>query len=83
MGRRLYWQDSYGKVHRDRRAERSGGSSGVPVGPALTMLVALALVVVIVSALSHQRIGCPARWRWRAKPGQSRPSVAVAGQSQA
>jgi hypothetical protein len=51
MGRRLYWQDSYGGVHRDRDAERSRRGSSFP-GPArlaLRVLVVLAVIMVIAS----------------------------------
>ena len=44
MARRLYYQDSYGRTHRVRSAERSGG---LPGGLAVKFLIALAVLVVL------------------------------------
>jgi hypothetical protein len=44
--RRLYYRDSYGKVHRDRRAE---GRQGVPARFFVTALRVLPAVVVLAS----------------------------------
>ena len=44
MARRLYYQDSYGRVHRDRSAERS---RGLPGGLFAKFLIALAVLVVL------------------------------------
>jgi hypothetical protein len=53
MGRRLYWQDSYGHVHRDRRAERARQGNSHSARRALYLLAALAVIVVMASALGH------------------------------
>jgi len=53
MGRRLYWQDSYGHVHRDRDAERARETSRRGGSPGLmraVVLVLAAMVVLIVLA---------------------------------
>jgi hypothetical protein len=53
MGRRLYYRDSYGRVHRDREAERaSSGGSGLPAKWAVITLLALAAFIVLAS-LGH------------------------------
>jgi hypothetical protein len=53
MGRRLYYRDSYGRVHRDRAAERgSSGGSVIPMKAAVIMLLVLAAFVVLAS-LGH------------------------------
>lgn len=49
MARRLYYQDSYGRVHRDRAAERRSGGSSLPGGFAAKALMWLAIAVVIAS----------------------------------
>jgi hypothetical protein len=46
MARRLYYQDSYGRVHRARPAERS---RGLPAAPVARFLMILAVLVVIAS----------------------------------
>ena len=51
MARKLYYRDSYGRVQRDRAAERGSGSSGLPGKPILKLLLILALIIVIVSFL--------------------------------
>lgn len=48
MGRRLYYQDSYGRVRRDRRAERCAGSgSGLHMKPFILTLMVLAAFIVL------------------------------------
>jgi Flp pilus assembly protein TadB len=48
--RRLYYRDSYGRVHRDRQAERStSGDSGLPARFFVTALLVLAAIVVLAS----------------------------------
>ena len=49
MARRLYYQASYGRVHRARSAERSRGLSAAPVAKFLMILVAL----VVLASLVH------------------------------
>jgi hypothetical protein len=50
MGRRLYYQDNYGRVQRDRRAERrAGGGSGLPMRPFIFALMVLAAFIVLAS----------------------------------
>ena len=49
MTRRLYYQDSYGRVHRARSAERRSGGSSLPGGFAARILMWLAIAVVIAS----------------------------------
>ncbi|MGH3194525.1 MAG: hypothetical protein ACRDOD_25690 [Streptosporangiaceae bacterium] len=49
--RRLYYRDSYGQAHRDRRAERGSGSSGIPAKFAVRVLLVLAVVIVLASLL--------------------------------
>ena len=44
MARRLYYQDSYGRTHRARSAERS---RGLPGGLAAKFLIALAVLIVL------------------------------------
>jgi len=44
MGRRLYYQDSYGKVQRARYAERS---RGLPAARFTKLLMILAVLVVL------------------------------------
>jgi hypothetical protein len=44
--RRVYYRDSYGRVHRDRGAE---GRGGIPVRFFVTALVVLAAIVVLAS----------------------------------
>jgi len=51
MGRRLYYRDSYGRVHRDRRAERDSGGSAMPARFFLTVLMLLAAIVVLASVV--------------------------------
>ena len=46
MARRLYYQDSYGRVHRARSAERS---RGLPAAPVAKVLMVLAVLVVLAS----------------------------------
>ena len=46
MARRLYYQDSYGRAHRARSAERS---RGLPGGPLTKFLMILAVLVVLAS----------------------------------
>ncbi len=46
MARRLYYQDSYGRVHQARSA---GYSRGLPASPFTRTLMLLALVVVLAS----------------------------------
>ncbi len=46
MARRLYYQDSYGRVHRARSAERS---RGLPASLFTRTLMLLALIVVLAS----------------------------------
>jgi hypothetical protein len=50
MSRRLYWQDSYGQVHRDKKAEkaRPGAFTG-PLRMVMLLLVAMALLTVLAS----------------------------------
>lgn len=50
--RRLYYLDSYGRVHRDRQAEkRTSSSSGVLAKVFLTILMLLAGIMVIASLI--------------------------------
>ena len=50
MGRRLFYQDSYGRVQRDRRAERRAvGGSGLPMKPFILALMILAAFIVLAS----------------------------------
>jgi hypothetical protein len=44
MARRLYYQDSYGRVHRARSA---GHGRGLPGGLFAKLLIALAVLVVL------------------------------------
>jgi hypothetical protein len=46
MARRLYYQDSYGRVHRSGSAERS---RGLPAAPFANFLMILAVLVVLAS----------------------------------
>jgi len=46
MARRLYYQDSYGRTHRTRSAERS---RGLPAAPFTKLLIILAALVVLAS----------------------------------
>ena len=46
MARRLYSQDSYGRMHRSRAAERS---RGLPAAPLTKFLMILAVLVVLAS----------------------------------
>jgi hypothetical protein len=46
--RRLYYRDSYGKVHRDRAAE---SQQGIPARFFVTALMVLAAIVVLVSVV--------------------------------
>jgi len=46
--RRLYYCDSYGRVHRDRGAE---GRQGIPARFFLTALMVLAVIMVLASAV--------------------------------
>jgi len=46
MARRLYYQDSYGRTHRARAAERS---RGLPAAPLTKVLMILAVLVVLAS----------------------------------
>ncbi len=50
--RRLYYLDSYGRVHRDRQAEKkTSSSSGMPAKFFLTALMLLAGIMVIASLM--------------------------------
>ena len=50
--RRLYYLDSYGRVRRDRQAEkRTSSSSGMPAKFFLTILMLLAGIIVIASMM--------------------------------
>ena len=50
--RSLYYRDSYGRVHRDRPAERrTSGGSGVPARFFVTTLMVLAAIVVLASMI--------------------------------
>ncbi len=55
MGRKLYSRGFFGsELQRDRKAERArDGVSGIPVRPVITLLVILAVILVIASAVSH------------------------------
>jgi hypothetical protein len=44
--RRLYYRDSYGRVHRDRG---SGGRPGIPARFFVTALMVLAAIVVLAA----------------------------------
>jgi hypothetical protein len=46
--RRLYYRDSYGRVHRDQVSE---GHQGIPVRFFVTVLLVLAAVVVLASLM--------------------------------
>jgi hypothetical protein len=46
--RRLYYRDSYGRVHRDRDIE---GRLGIPVRFFITALMVLAAIVVLASLI--------------------------------
>ncbi len=46
--RRLYYRDSYGRVHRDRRVEKS---SGLPAKWAVIALIVLAGILVVGSLM--------------------------------
>jgi len=48
MARRLYYQDSYGRVHRSRSVERS---RGLPAAPVAKFLMILAVLVVLASLM--------------------------------
>jgi hypothetical protein len=51
LGRKLFYQDSYGYIRQDRKAERaSSGGMGFG-GRALTVLAVPALIVVTASAI--------------------------------
>lgn len=52
MGRRLYYRDSYGRLRRDRRAERGSGVSRMPARFFVLALVVLAAIVVLASLLN-------------------------------
>lgn len=47
MGRRLWYQDSYGRWHRDRQAERGGGGGSSPMRVVWIVLLVLAALVVL------------------------------------
>ena len=52
MARRLYYRDSYGRVHQDRRAGRPAASPARPAMPArffVRVLLLLAAIVVLAS----------------------------------
>ena len=49
MARQPYYEDSYGRVHRDRAAERCSGGAGLPGGFFAKALMWLAVIVVIAS----------------------------------
>jgi len=49
MARQLYYRDSYGRVYRDRAAERRSGGSTVAGSQFLKVLLILAAVVVLAS----------------------------------
>ena len=53
MGRRLYYRDSYGRVHRDRRAERAVRSGGTRISARffVAVLVVLAVFMVLASLI--------------------------------
>jgi hypothetical protein len=51
MGRRLYWQDSYGRIHRDREAERGRSARVGWTGKALLVLAVIAALIVIASLI--------------------------------
>jgi len=46
--RRLYYRDSYGRVHRDRGAE---GRQGIPARFFVTALMVLAAIMVLASVV--------------------------------
>jgi hypothetical protein len=53
-GRKLYYQDSYGRIHRDRKAERTANARPAGSGPSLmrivwTVLIVLAVLMVLAS----------------------------------
>jgi hypothetical protein len=49
MGRRLWYQDSYGRWHRDRQAERGAGGGMSPLRVVWIVLLVLAALVVLAS----------------------------------
>jgi hypothetical protein len=49
VSRKLYYQDSYGRRHRDRKAERNSGGSSMPGGFLTKALLVLAVLVVLAS----------------------------------
>jgi hypothetical protein len=53
MGRRLYYRDSYGRLRRDRRAERAlrSSRSRIPARFFVAGLVALAVIMVLASLI--------------------------------
>jgi hypothetical protein len=55
VGRRLYSRGFFGnELQRDRKAERArDGVSSIPGRPIIMLLVILALILVIASAVSH------------------------------
>jgi hypothetical protein len=62
--RRLYYRDSYGRVHRDRQAEtRTSSGSGIPARFFVTTLLILAGIMVIASMI-HLRTQAPTPPGW-------------------
>jgi hypothetical protein len=55
VGRKLYSRGFFGnELQRDRKAERArDGISGIPARPLIMLLVILALILVIASAVGH------------------------------
>lgn len=50
MGHKLYWVDSYGKVHRDKKAEKAQGG-GSWTRPFMLALIAFAIIMVLASMI--------------------------------
>ena len=54
FGRRLYYRDSYGRWHQDRRSQYR---SGTPAKFAVIVLVVLAAIIVLASLLQSYYYG--------------------------
>jgi hypothetical protein len=52
MGRKVFREDLWGNVHRDRQAERELSGSTARIGGPLKALLMLALAVVIIYVLA-------------------------------
>ena len=53
MGRKLYYVDSYGRVQRDRRAEKSRPGGPAPLMRMVWTVLILLTVMMVLASIHH------------------------------